>query len=100
MIYLCIFILAIRFGSLLHSPVTGIIYNNNMNDFSIDGTKNFYTLPSTPGNYILPGKRALSSMAPSIITDRNGEVKMVCGASGGSKIISGIAQVSFYQNLN
>ena len=81
--------LFLSFGAGYRSPVTGIIYNNEMADFS---TKMTY-----PSNFIRPGKRPLSSMSPVVITDENGDVKMVAGASGGSKITSATAIVSIYE---
>ncbi|KAL4132604.1 hypothetical protein QTP88_009728 [Uroleucon formosanum] len=74
------------FGSGFMSPSTGIILNNQMNDFSTPGVSNFYKIPSSPANYIKPGKRPMSSMCPTIFTDRNGDFVLGAGAAGGSKI--------------
>lgn len=72
---------------------TGIIFNSGMDDFSRTGESNFFGLPAAPSNYIAPQKRAQSSMSPTIVTDRKGNVKIVIGAAGGSKIISVVAQI-------
>lgn len=64
-----------------------------MDDFSLPYFKNYFGLPGSPNNKIEPGKRSLSSMSPTIITDRNGDVEIVIGASGGTKIVTAIAQV-------
>lgn len=56
--------------------------------------KNYFGLPGSPNNKIEPGKRSLSSMSPTIITDKNGDVEVVIGASGGTKIVTAIAQVN------
>ncbi|CAH1800618.1 unnamed protein product, partial [Owenia fusiformis] len=70
---------------------TGIIYNNNMNDFSIPNTINYFGLPASPANFIQPKKRPLSSMNPTIITDSGGDVVSIIGSSGGSKITTATA---------
>ena len=57
----------------------------------------FSTNMTYPSNFIRPGKRPLSSMSPVVITDENGDVKMVVGAAGGSKITSTTAIVSIYE---
>jgi len=74
------------FGSGFVSPSTGIIFNNQMNDFSTPGLINFYGIPSSPANYIKPGKRPMSSMCPTVFTDKNGDFVLGAGAAGGSKI--------------
>ncbi|XP_001947868.2 scoloptoxin SSD14 [Acyrthosiphon pisum] len=75
-----------HFGSGFMSPNTGIIFNNQMNDFSTPGVSNHYGIPSSPSNYIKPGKRPMSSMCPTIFTDENGDFALAVGAAGGSKI--------------
>lgn len=75
-----------RFGCGLMSPSTGIILNNQMDDFSTPGAVNFYGIPSSPANFIAPGKRPMSSMSPTIFTDKNGDFVLGVGAAGGSKI--------------
>ena len=73
---------------------TGIIFNNLMSDFSVPDDTDEWGLPPSEANFIEAGKRPVSSMSPTIITDRQGEVRLVIGASGGTKITTGIAYVS------
>lgn len=75
---------------MLRSPSTGIILNDEMDDFSIPGQVNVYGIPASPSNFIKPGKRPMSSMAPTIIVDESGEVRMVIGSAGGSRIITAV----------
>ncbi|TRY54471.1 hypothetical protein DNTS_009187 [Danionella cerebrum] len=77
------------FGSKVASPSTGILFNNQMEDFSDcnDPVVN-------QNNWIEPGKRPLSSMCPTIILNKNTKkVKMVVGAEGGTNITTTVAQV-------
>ena len=76
------------------SPSTGIIYNNEMDDFSTPGFKNIYGIYPSPANFIKPGSRPVSSMVPSIILDESGNVRLMVGGAGGPRIISGTAFVS------
>ena len=48
-------------------PLSGLVLNNQMDDFSSPGAPNQYGLPPTPANYIRPGKRPLSSMSPLVV---------------------------------
>ena len=77
------------FGSGITVPGTGVLLNNEMDDFAIAvGTPNSYGLVDTRGaNLVAPGKRPLSSMTPTII-DRDGQLFMVTGSPGGPRIIS------------
>ncbi|KAJ4715624.1 Gamma-glutamyltranspeptidase [Melia azedarach] len=77
------------FGSEVLSPSTGIVLNNQMDDFE---TPNIFDgLLSFP-NFISPGKRPLSSMSPTIIL-KDGKLKGVLGGSGGAHIIGSTTQV-------
>ncbi|XP_067641141.1 scoloptoxin SSD14 isoform X2 [Eurosta solidaginis] len=82
------------FGSSQAGRRTGIIFNSGMNDFSVPGTNNLFDLPAAPTNFIDARKRPMSSMSPMILADRQGNVHLVVGAAGGSKIISGVVEVA------
>jgi gamma-glutamyltranspeptidase/glutathione hydrolase len=65
-----------------------------MDDFSAKtGVPNVYGLLGGDANAIQPGKRMLSSMSPTMLLDRDGQVSMVVGSMGGSTIITGVFQV-------
>lgn len=81
------------FGSGVVSESTGILLNNAMNDFGIPSTINYFGIPPSFNNYIEPGKKPLSSMVPTILVDAEGNVKIVAGASGGTKITTTVSQV-------
>ena len=85
------------FGSGVVSERTGILLNDQMADFSIPGVKSYFNLTMNPNNYISPGKRPMSSMCPTILVDKDGDVKMTIGAAGGTKIPTAISLVrQFY----
>jgi gamma-glutamyltranspeptidase/glutathione hydrolase/leukotriene-C4 hydrolase len=66
-----------------------------MDDFSTPNTTNSFGVPASPANYIAPGKRPVSSMAPLIILEnQNQRIQQVLGASGGTRITTSIAQVA------
>lgn len=86
-----------RFGAKFASNSTGIILNNEMDDFFFPHITNLYGISLTsPANLMQPGKRPLSSMCPTIIIDENKDVVLVVGAAGGSKITTSVAQVYYY----
>ncbi|XP_065092605.1 glutathione hydrolase 1 proenzyme-like isoform X2 [Ochlerotatus camptorhynchus] len=78
------------FGAALTGHRTGIIVNSGMDDFSSPGLKNYFGLPGSKRNYIRPKKRALSSMSPTIIVGNDGNVKLIVGAAGGTKITTAL----------
>jgi gamma-glutamyltranspeptidase/glutathione hydrolase len=82
-----------NFGSGFVPPGTGIVMNNEMDDFSAQpGAPNLFGLVGAEANSIHPGKRPLSSMTPSIVRDPNGNVRIVLGAAGGPRIITAVFQ--------
>ena len=73
---------------------TGIIYNNEMDDFSLPDKANVWDIEPSIANFIEPGKRPLSSMCPAILLDGNDDVTFVIGTAGGVKITSTNAYVT------
>ena len=71
----------------------GLVYNNEMDDFSVPNVVNEFGIPPSPANYIKPGKRPQSSAVPSMVVDKNGNLLMVVGAAGGTIITTSVAQV-------
>ena len=75
------------FGSGYIAPGTGVLLNNEMDDFSMKpGQPNGYQLLSGDANSIQPGKRMLSSMTPTILRTEDGVALL--GSPGGSQIIT------------
>ncbi|MGS2722358.1 gamma-glutamyltransferase [Porticoccus sp. GXU_MW_L64] len=81
------------YGSGIVIPGTGILMNNEMDDFSSKpGVPNAFGLVGGEANSIQPTKRPLSSMTPSMIL-KDGKPFVVTGSPGGSRIISTVLQV-------
>ncbi|ESQ54315.1 hypothetical protein EUTSA_v10024658mg [Eutrema salsugineum] len=80
------------FGAGVLSPSTGIVLNNEMDDFSVPAEITPDKLPPAPTNFIEPKKRPLSSMTPLVIT-KDGEFVAALGGSGGMNIIPAVIQV-------
>ena len=77
-----------NFGAGVVAPGTGILLNNEMDDFtSKPGVPNLYGLVQGEANAIAPKKTPLSSMSPTIVT-KDGKPFMVIGSPGGSRIIT------------
>jgi gamma-glutamyltranspeptidase / glutathione hydrolase len=75
------------FGAGFVAGETGVLLNNEMDDFSLaPDVPNSYRLRGGIANAIAPGKRPLSSMAPTFVDDQKGV--LILGAPGGSRIIS------------
>ncbi len=75
------------FGSAFMPPGTGVVLNNEMDDFVIKpGVPNVYGLVGSRANAIVPGKRPLSSMTPTFLESEDAVV--VLGTPGGSRIIT------------
>ncbi len=87
------FTVNLGFGAGIVTPGTGIVLNNEMDDFAIaPGVPNAFGLVGREANAIAPRKTPLSSMTPTIVTE-NGQLRLVVGAPGGSTIITTVLQV-------
>ncbi|KAF2429864.1 gamma-glutamyltranspeptidase [Tothia fuscella] len=80
------------FGSKVVIPQTGVIMNNEMNDFSIPNTTNAFGYAPSPANFVRAGKRPLSSISPTIAEYANGSLAFIIGAAGGSRITTATIQ--------
>ncbi|WP_062015519.1 gamma-glutamyltransferase [Aureimonas sp. AU4] len=80
------------FGARVVAPGTGILLNNEMDDFTMKpGVPNLYGLVQGEANAIAPGKTPLSSMSPTIVL-KDGRPLMVLGTPGGSRIITAVVE--------
>ncbi len=87
------FTINLTFGSCRMAAGTGILMNNEMDDFvAAPGTPNAFGLVGGEANSIAAGKRPLSSMTPTIVL-QDTRVRMITGAPGGSKIITTTLQL-------
>jgi len=83
----------LNYGAKITLPGTGVILNNEMDDFSAQpGTPNAFGLVGSEANAIEPGKRPLSSMSPTIVVKGSKPV-MALGGAGGPTIITAVLQV-------
>lgn len=86
------------FGSGVTAAGLGFLLNDEMDDFaSKQGVPNMFGLVQGPANSIAPGKRPLSSMAPTIVLQNGPKntkaVRFVLGSPGGSRIITTVANI-------
>lgn len=87
------FTINLGFGAGVVTPGTGILLNNEMDDFaSAPGIPNAFGLVGNRANAIAPRKTPLSSMTPTIVTE-NGRLRMAVGTPGGSTIITQVLQI-------
>jgi len=79
------------YGAAVISENTGIILNNEMDDFTAKvGVPNQFGLIQSAKNAISPKKRPLSSMAPTIVADASGHIRIATGSPGGPTIINSV----------
>lgn len=87
------FTINLGFGAGVVAAGTGIVLNNEMDDFAIaPNTPNAFGLVGQQANAIAPGKIPLSSMTPTLVTER-GQLKLAAGSPGGSTIITTVFQI-------
>ena len=86
--------LGYSFGSGVTIPGTGILTNNQMNNFAHNyGIDDSYFRSSSPANKLEPLKRPMSTMTPVMVFDAEGSLKLITGSPGGSQIPGVILQV-------
>lgn len=79
------------YGAAVMSESTGIIMNNEMDDFTSKvGIANQFGLIQSAKNAISPNKRPLSSMTPTIVVDADGQIRIATGSPGGPTIINSV----------
>ncbi len=82
------------YGSCIVVPGTGVLLNNEMDDFTAKpGSPNLFGLVQGEKNAIAPKKRMLSSMSPTLVLDAKGNFRMAVGSPGGSTIPTTTLQV-------
>jgi gamma-glutamyltranspeptidase/glutathione hydrolase len=82
------------YGSGVYLTSTGFFLNDEMDDFAAQpGKANMFGLVQGEANAIQPGKRMLSAMSPTIVTDRDGSLLLVLGSRGGPRIITSTSEV-------
>jgi len=86
--------LGYSFGSGVTIPGTGILLDNQMNNFAYQyGNPEVIDRSASIGNRLEPGKRPMSTMTPVIIFDENNELKLITGSPGGALIPAAVLRV-------
>jgi len=86
--------LGYSFGSGVTIPGTGILMNNQMNNFAYQyGNEKIEGRGASPGNKYEPGKRPMSTMAPTIVFDENDKLLLITGSPGGKLIPAAILRL-------
>ena len=86
--------LGYSFGSGVTIPGTGMLTNNQMNNFAHSyGLIDSYFRSSSPANKLEPSKRPMSTMTPVMVFDREGRLELITGSPGGSQIPGVVFQV-------
>ena len=86
--------LGYSFGSGVTIPGTGILLNNQMNNFAYRyGDDSVQGRAASKGNRFIPGKRPMSTMAPSMVFNSEGSLTLITGSPGGSFIPAAILRV-------
>ena len=86
--------LGYSFGSGITIPGTGVLLNNQMNNFAYRyGSETINSRAASPANKFAPGKRPMSTMAPTMIFNQDGELILITGSPGGSYIPAAILRV-------
>ena len=86
--------LGYSFGSGVTIPGTGILMNNQMNNFAYQvGNPDLVSRSVSPGNAFVPGKRPMSTMAPTMVFDENDRLALITGSPGGSLIPAAVLRI-------
>jgi len=86
--------LGYSFGSGVTIPGTGILMNNQMNNFAYQvGNPDLVSRSVSPGNAFVPGKRPMSTMAPTMVFDEDNRLSLITGSPGGSLIPAAVLRI-------
>ena len=86
--------LGYSFGSGVTIPGTGILMNNQMNNFALQhGDSSIKGRSASLANKFMPGKRPMSTMDPVMVFNKNGELSLITGSPGGSFIPAAVLRV-------